>query len=137
MVIGGGVASWAQPLPPVWSVWSAYRQVRARASRPEHFVPDLRGSAARRPGSRAPRSHVSDDCGLSLGPHRCDQRPAATSFVSANKEREKNINNYKGALRSMKLLGLDHVGIVVSDIDEAVARAGDTVDGRADDERFV
>jgi methylmalonyl-CoA/ethylmalonyl-CoA epimerase len=37
----------------------------------------------------------------------------------------------------MKLLGLDHVGIVVRDIDEAVARAGDTVDGRAVGERFV
>ncbi len=37
----------------------------------------------------------------------------------------------------MKLLGLDHVGIVVGDIDEAVARAGDTVDGRAVGERFV
>src|ERR1700745_2171927 len=31
----------------------------------------------------------------------------------------------------MKLLGLDHIGIVVSDIDETVARAGDTLDGRA------
>jgi methylmalonyl-CoA/ethylmalonyl-CoA epimerase len=37
----------------------------------------------------------------------------------------------------MKLLGLDHVGIVVRDIDEAVAQAGDTVDGRAVGERFV
>ena len=37
----------------------------------------------------------------------------------------------------MKLLGLDHIGIVVRDIDEAVARAGDTVDGRADGKRFV
>ena len=37
----------------------------------------------------------------------------------------------------MKLLGLDHVGIVVRDIDETVARAGDTVDGRAVGERFV
>jgi catechol 2,3-dioxygenase-like lactoylglutathione lyase family enzyme len=31
----------------------------------------------------------------------------------------------------MKILGLDHVGIVVRDIDETIARAGDTVDGRA------
>jgi methylmalonyl-CoA/ethylmalonyl-CoA epimerase len=31
----------------------------------------------------------------------------------------------------MKLLGLDHIGIVVRDINETVARAGDTVDGRA------
>jgi methylmalonyl-CoA/ethylmalonyl-CoA epimerase len=31
----------------------------------------------------------------------------------------------------MKLLGLDHIGIVVRDIDETIARAGDTVDGRA------
>jgi methylmalonyl-CoA/ethylmalonyl-CoA epimerase len=31
----------------------------------------------------------------------------------------------------MKLVGLDHIGIVVRDIDETVARAGDTVDGRA------
>ena len=37
----------------------------------------------------------------------------------------------------MKLLGLDHVGIVVRDIGETVARAGDTVDGRAVGERFV
>src|SRR6476659_4375618 len=37
----------------------------------------------------------------------------------------------------MKLLGLDHVGIVVRDIDEAVARAGATLDGRAVGERFV
>ena len=31
----------------------------------------------------------------------------------------------------MKLLGLDHIAIVVRDIDETIARAGDTVDGRA------
>ena len=31
----------------------------------------------------------------------------------------------------MKLLGLDHIGIVVRDINETIARAGDTVDGRA------
>ena len=37
----------------------------------------------------------------------------------------------------MKLLGLDHVGIVVRDIDETVARAGETVDGRAVGGRFV
>src|ERR1700722_8953302 len=37
----------------------------------------------------------------------------------------------------MKLLGLDHIGIVVRDIDETVARAGDTVDGRAVGERLV
>ena len=37
----------------------------------------------------------------------------------------------------MKLLGLDHVGIVVRDIDETVARAGETVDGRAVGERLV
>ena len=37
----------------------------------------------------------------------------------------------------MRLLGLDHIGIVVRDIDEAVARAGATVDGRAIGERFV
>ena len=37
----------------------------------------------------------------------------------------------------MKLLGLDHIGIVVRDIDNTVARAGDTVDGRAVGERFV
>ena len=37
----------------------------------------------------------------------------------------------------MKLLGLDHVGIVVRDIDETVARAGETVDGRPVGERFV
>ena len=37
----------------------------------------------------------------------------------------------------MRLLGLDHVGIVVRDIDKTVARAGDAVDGRAVGERFV
>ena len=37
----------------------------------------------------------------------------------------------------MELLGLDHIGIVVRDIDETVARAGDTLDGRAVGERFV
>jgi catechol 2,3-dioxygenase-like lactoylglutathione lyase family enzyme len=37
----------------------------------------------------------------------------------------------------MKLLGLDHIGIIVRDIHEAVARAGDTVDGRAVGKRFV
>jgi catechol 2,3-dioxygenase-like lactoylglutathione lyase family enzyme len=37
----------------------------------------------------------------------------------------------------MKLLGLDHIGIVVRNIDETVARAGETVDGRAVGERFV
>jgi hypothetical protein len=31
----------------------------------------------------------------------------------------------------MKLLGLDHIGIVVRDIDDTIARAGDTADGRA------
>ena len=36
----------------------------------------------------------------------------------------------------MKLLGLDHIGIVVRDIDETVARAGDTLDGRAVGERL-
>ncbi|HXB17095.1 MAG TPA: VOC family protein [Solirubrobacteraceae bacterium] len=37
----------------------------------------------------------------------------------------------------MKLLGLDHVGIVVRDINETVARAGATLDGTAVGERFV
>jgi len=37
----------------------------------------------------------------------------------------------------MKLLGLDHIGIVVGDIDETVTRASDTLDGRAVGERFV
>ena len=37
----------------------------------------------------------------------------------------------------MKLLGLDHVGIVVRNVDEAVARAGETVDGTIVGERFV
>ena len=37
----------------------------------------------------------------------------------------------------MKLLGLDHIGVVVRDIDETVAQAGGTVDGRAVGERFV
>src|ERR1700741_376931 len=37
----------------------------------------------------------------------------------------------------MKLLGLEHVGILVRVIDETVARAGATIDGRAVGERFV
>lgn len=37
----------------------------------------------------------------------------------------------------MKLLGLDHIGTVVPNIDETVTRAGDTLDGRAVGERFV
>jgi len=37
----------------------------------------------------------------------------------------------------MKLLGLDHIGIIVRDIDESIAQAGDTVDGRAVGGRFV
>ena len=37
----------------------------------------------------------------------------------------------------MRLLGLDHIAIVVRDINETVARAGDTVDGRADGERIL
>jgi hypothetical protein len=37
----------------------------------------------------------------------------------------------------MKLLGLDHIGIVVRDIDETVARAGATVNGRPVGDRFV
>src|SRR5579862_5805520 len=42
-----------------------------------------------------------------------------------------------GGLRSMELLGLDHIGIVVRDINETVTRAGATLDGRAVGERFV
>ncbi len=37
----------------------------------------------------------------------------------------------------MRLLGLDHIAIVVRDISETVARAGDTVDGRAVGERIL
>lgn len=37
----------------------------------------------------------------------------------------------------MKLLGLDHIGIIVRDIDETVTQAGQTLDGRAVGERFV
>src|SRR5579862_5822300 len=36
----------------------------------------------------------------------------------------------------MRLLGLDHIAIVVRDINETIARAGDTVGGRADGERL-
>jgi methylmalonyl-CoA/ethylmalonyl-CoA epimerase len=36
----------------------------------------------------------------------------------------------------MKILGLDHIAFVVRDIDETIARAGDTVGGRADGERL-
>jgi len=37
----------------------------------------------------------------------------------------------------MKLLGLDHIGIIVRDINETIARAGDTVDGKAQGERIL
>ena len=37
----------------------------------------------------------------------------------------------------MRILGLDHIAFVVRDIDKTIARAGDTVDGRAVGERFV
>ena len=37
----------------------------------------------------------------------------------------------------MRLLGLDHIAIVVRDINETVARAADTVDGRALGERVL
>jgi methylmalonyl-CoA/ethylmalonyl-CoA epimerase len=37
----------------------------------------------------------------------------------------------------VNLLGLDHIGIVVRDIDETVAQASATVDGRVVGERFV
>ena len=36
----------------------------------------------------------------------------------------------------MNIVGLDHIAFVVRSIDETVARAGDTVDGRADGERL-
>ena len=36
----------------------------------------------------------------------------------------------------MELLGLDHIGIVVRNIDETIARAGDTIDGKAFGERL-
>jgi methylmalonyl-CoA/ethylmalonyl-CoA epimerase len=37
----------------------------------------------------------------------------------------------------VKLLGLDHIGVVVRDIDETVARAGETLDGRPVGGRFI
>ena len=37
----------------------------------------------------------------------------------------------------MKLLALDHIGIVVRDINETIARATDTIDGRALGERIL
>src|SRR5258708_3565933 len=37
----------------------------------------------------------------------------------------------------MRLLGLDHIAIVVREISETVARAGDTVDGKALGERIL
>jgi len=37
----------------------------------------------------------------------------------------------------MKLLALDHIGIVVRDINETIARASDTVDGRVLGERIL
>ena len=37
----------------------------------------------------------------------------------------------------MKILGLDHIAFVVRDIEETIARAGDTVDGRALGERIL
>jgi methylmalonyl-CoA/ethylmalonyl-CoA epimerase len=63
--------------------------------------------------------------------------PRRNKLSERKQGREKNNNNYKGALRSMKLLGLDHIGIVVRNIDETVTRASDTLDGRAVGDRFV
>jgi len=37
----------------------------------------------------------------------------------------------------MRLLRLDHIAIVVRDIDDTIARVGDTVDGRAVGERIL
>jgi hypothetical protein len=37
----------------------------------------------------------------------------------------------------MKLLGLDHIGIIVRDLEETIAQARDTVDARPVGERFV
>jgi catechol 2,3-dioxygenase-like lactoylglutathione lyase family enzyme len=37
----------------------------------------------------------------------------------------------------MKIRGLDHIAFVVRDIDETIARVGDTLEGRAVGERFV
>jgi methylmalonyl-CoA/ethylmalonyl-CoA epimerase len=51
-----------------------------------------------------------------------------TADISIDRKRQRR--------RSMKLLGLDHIGIVVRDINETIARAGDTVDGRAFGERI-
>src|SRR5258708_11315937 len=56
--------------------------------------------------------------------------PSTTENSERERERERG-------LRSMKLLGLDHIGIVVRDINETIARAGDTVDGRALGERIL
>ncbi|HYP60339.1 MAG TPA: hypothetical protein VEQ36_07910, partial [Thermomicrobiales bacterium] len=53
------------------------------------------------------------------------------SIMPGGKQRD------KGGLRSMRLLGLDHIAIVVRDINETVARAGDTVDGMAGGERIL
>ena len=36
----------------------------------------------------------------------------------------------------MKVLGLDHIAFVVRDIDETIARAGDTIDAKAVGERL-
>src|SRR4029077_17701822 len=48
-----------------------------------------------------------------------------------------NNGDSERGLRSMRLLGLDHIALVVRDIAETTARAGDPVDGRALGERIL
>src|ERR1700730_16779578 len=62
--------------------------------------------------------------------------PDQTSTDSNNQYRINNRKREKGP-SSMKILGLDHIAFVVRDIDETIARAGDTVDGRAVGERIL
>ena len=60
----------------------------------------------------------------------------ASAESNARIRQQQEDSQTKEGLRSMRLLGLDHIAIVVRDISETVARAGDTVDGRAVGERL-
>jgi hypothetical protein len=77
--------------------------------------------------------------------HRQGNRRAFTGAKapgswSLGAQRMDPVHNRKTArqkgLISMKILGLDHIAFVVRDIDETIAQAGDTIDGRAVGDRI-
>jgi NAD(P)-dependent dehydrogenase (short-subunit alcohol dehydrogenase family) len=78
-------------------------------------------------------SPASPRRGRRVASARLTRRPLRATPVSRQQRRTAR----QRGLRSMRLLGLDHIAIVVRDIDETIARAGDTVDGRAGGERIL